>query len=599
MEIEGGWTGFKTSVVGATVALVAIGLPTRDARAATTYNITSTSMADTTSDHICTFPEAIKAVNAKSTYHECAKATGNDVIQLTAGIYTAIVGLEITRGVTIKGSPVTPLLRQTTIINAANLTTADTALFYVEDANGKMTVTLQNLKLVGNGSRDESILVTGVWAEGTFLTNSTVNALGLDVSSFNNSGFFADGLINLNIQNGLIESNISYYWGGGISFSANNLTISQSTILQNVAEGPGGGIEYDGVGTSSITSSTISTNTSETPNGVGGGLALGAETYPNGPAGSFAIVASTFANNFCFLLDLNTPCGGGIYTADPEVQYNVTVTASIVAGNIAGPGYSEIAGNGSNVVVSNSMVWQGGDTSIAPPVVDAGGNAFGVNPLLDIGDSPAFDGSTGVVHDGGPFDLGGCNLDPSSPARDYLASLSVSVDERGFPRGISSDGKPHSKLFDLGAIEFDPHIQAETMSVVSSTATVAVVTGSGFSNGKGAQLPATKTGDNVVYYIPIAQEATYDVKVNFATGANEGTVQLEWSTDPTFKTGVSSIGGPVDLYAKTAGFLLKDYKVNLPLDDGDQNCFRFRLTGKNKSSSGYSVGLDYVDTIFE
>jgi hypothetical protein len=558
-------------VLGPAAAFFAVGLSVSNASAATIQ--VNTTVMTIVNDSKCGLSEAVVAVNTKHAYNGCPAGTGNDTIQLQAANYVAVAALEITRGVTIKGVMGPPNLGPPTIIDGTHLGTANSALFYVHDDNGQMSVTFQNVRM--EGSANQSTQVSGVWGDGFHGTNSTITASGVWIRNFTNSGIYADGF-NLKVQNALIAQNNSTSSGGGIFFSdqSQNLTVSQSTFYTNGTDNAGGGIDYQGLGTSSVVNSTFNGNVA----GFGGGLAI------EGDAGTFTASFSTFTENRCYTD--GTDCGGGVVSFIGDSLSTFSINASILTQNLNdSASSSDLAGDGV-ITVSNSMIYEGGNTA-ALFFNDGGGNTNGVDPQIDP-DADNF---------GGAFDLPTCAPSANSPAVDYLASSSLTVDERNYPRGISRDGAPHAKLYDIGAVEFDPNTQAETLGLLSSSKTVSVVTGSGYSDGAGANLAATAVGDNAVYYIPVIGDENYDVKVRFATGSNEGIVQLEWSSDITFKTGVNKIGPAVDLYAKTAGFLSKDYNVSLLFDPDDNQYYRFIVTGKNSASSSFAVKLDYVNLV--
>src|ERR1017187_2487857 len=198
----------------------------------------------------------------------------------------------------------------------------------------------------------------------------------------------------------------------------------------------------------------------------------------------------------------------------------------------------------------------------------------------------------------------------TSLAIDYLGSLSPTTDERGFLRGGNVNGNS-KKTFDIGAVEYEPNTQAETMQSNSHSVSLVVVSGSGYSNGKGAELQAKAIGDNVIYYdATVTYAANYQYVARFATGPSEGLVQLEWSTnipgvatcfgksqDGKTSAPITAIGIPTELYSKTAGFITVNYPGTYAEVDDYENCLRFRVTGRNKSSSGYAVYIDYINTL--
>ena len=211
-----------------------------------------------------------------------------------------------------------------------------------------------------------------------------------------------------------------------------------------------------------------------------------------------------------------------------------------------------------------------------------------------------------LVRLGGLYRLPVYALPASSPVLDVLSTLSPAVDERGFTRGVSkTTGLTGSNLFDIGAFEFDPNTETETLVLVGSSGNHTTVNGSTFSAGKTFELQATNTGNFAAFFLPTidvdaqppCECVNYNFVAGFATGPTEGIVQLETSTDSTFKTGVVAIGSPVDLYAKTAGTLKKNYNVSIPLSNNYSNYVRLRVTGKNSKSSGYAVYSDYINAL--
>ena len=108
----------------------------------------------------------------------------------------------------------------------------------------------------------------------------------------------------------------------------------------------------------------------------------------------------------------------------------------------------------------------------------------------------------------------------------------------------------------------------------------------GASGGAYAVLKATGPGDFVTYSAPIVAAGTYDVKVGIQTQNNRGVFQLAI-------TGVNQ-GTPRDEYSPTIGYEVRDLGTVTFISGGYQ-AFRFVVTGRNPSSSGYTLALDYID----
>ncbi len=155
------------------------------------------------------------------------------------------------------------------------------------------------------------------------LNNSTVSDnTGSDGGIFNNNSI-------LTISNSTISGNTATSNGGGIDNAGGTLTISNSTVSGNTATGSGGGISNSGMLT--LTNSTVSNNTAT--NGNGGGIAISSSEY--GPAQVMLLYCTVYGNA--------ANGGGGIWVDTLDKKSQVTMGASIVAGNNAHTG-PDIAG---------------------------------------------------------------------------------------------------------------------------------------------------------------------------------------------------------------------------------------------------------------
>ncbi len=543
-------------------------------------------------DSKCGLSEAIVAVNTKAAFDGCPKGTGNDVITVPAGNYHAAsdVNMNISATVTIQGPGISPVNVSTSsgTVSAgptAHIYGATNLLFWVEEGGSSaITVTFQNLYLDGGLSTNGGI-------QGYSVHGSTINLEETYVYGFQNSGVYVDGL-NLGVTNSLFDFNSAVTSGGGIYFSPNshNLTITNAAFTNNTAAQYGGGIEYYGLGTSTLTGLTFGNNTA----GYGGG-ALDLEAYQ----GTLTLSGSTIANNGC---NVSNCSGAGVLAYGYDSGVTQSMNGCIVADNLDDdPNYSDVYGDGS-LGVSNSFIYRQNGEDLE--FTNNGNVNTTSDPQLNYGDVTA-------NYYGGNYLLPVVVLEPTSPAIDYISSFTPTTDERGFPRGIKG-GTGRSTLFDVGSMEYDPHsFQAETITAVSTTEATTVVHNSAYSNGEGLELPATKVGDNVAFLLPIIEDPNlgYDMVVNYATGPNEGIIQLEWSQDNTFKTGVTPIGPAIDLYASSAGFDLIDYykkygsSALANFDPDVPTYIRFRVTGRNsknttKNPTEYYLYLDYIQPVW-
>ena len=181
----------------------------------------------------------------------------------------------------------------------------------------------------------------GIYSGGTFLTlnNSTVSD---NTSTEDGGGIFCGNII---INNSVISNNKSERDGGGIYLlgkaTINNSIISGNSATSNINNNPssGGGIYYDGNGTSNIYNSTIANNKADF--GSGGGI------YNNTP--TINLVNTTVSNNSAI-------SGGGIANAYFGAM---NVINSTVSGNTAafdGGAINNSQGNSANVSLTNTTV---------------------------------------------------------------------------------------------------------------------------------------------------------------------------------------------------------------------------------------------------
>ena len=620
---------------------------------ATTYKLTNTSMADV-KNAPCTLPGAIKAINTRKAENGCPAGTGNDVIELLAGTYSATSPMNITAGMTLIGAPPNPASGPTTLI-VSNLTSgsvdAPAALFTVTPPNNAATpvtfqdLYIQNLAATGTVS---GISGTSAGAGSTMqLTDVWIGPPGgvfYSSAGFGYSAIVVDG-INLTVQNSFIFQNSAPYFGGGILYTdefeyGTNLVINQSTLANNSAGDYGGALEYAGGGNNSrITNSTVAFNTisSGITSPSGGGLDLEANQ------GNFSIDSCTIVQN--------QP--DGMLAMGASVGALYPMNATIVADNFAvanfSPSPQDVLSDGS-LLETNSMVefFAPGDATVQPSQ-QTEPNYNGVDPgflqpgLGSLADLPAFGGR-------GPINNSKATIVPIPVQPLFTASQSglpifpinkltsaqigfkavaglsgadTTVDERGFLR--PSDTTKSGPTYDIGAYEFDPNTEAEELWVVSlspttgsNAASLSTLTGNAsYSNGQALEL-STKAGQNgtgsdvVLYGVPcnISTQlpGMYNFNVQYGTGPTGGEVELQISTDPTFtnKSLVLFTSGSTNLYATKAGTTVVTYSTNFDYcdDDNVSNAyyFRFVVTGSgvgsgNKKETSYDVIVDYVNPV--
>jgi Legume lectin domain/Chitobiase/beta-hexosaminidase C-terminal domain len=122
-----------------------------------------------------------------------------------------------------------------------------------------------------------------------------------------------------------------------------------------------------------------------------------------------------------------------------------------------------------------------------------------------------------------------------------------------------------------------------TLPAVSSGPTFRTFTYTGFPDTTGTVLDATKVGDNVTFTVNVATAGTYDVQLSYKNLSDRGTMQLAING--------TNVGSTLDEYAATDSYAGFDFGTfNFPT--AGNYSFGFTVTGKNASSTGYSISFD-------
>jgi hypothetical protein len=125
--------------------------------------------------------------------------------------------------------------------------------------------------------------------------------------------------------------------------------------------------------------------------------------------------------------------------------------------------------------------------------------------------------------------------------------------------------------------------QTATLPAVSSGPTFRTFTYTGFPDTTGTILDATKVGDNVTFTVNVATAGTYDVKVSYKAYNMRGIWQMTVNG--------SNAGPVVDEYLATDAYAVADLG-NINFAAAGSYAVRFTVTGRNSSSSGYSICWD-------
>ena len=237
---------------------------------------------------------------------------------------------------------------------------------------GDNTVAVEIVALSLTGSTAGAIDIRGKGNPPTvMLTDLVID--GNTVTASNGGGIRSTGA-NLTITNSTIANNMAAN-GGGIHFTDGTLTITNSTIANNTAVFDGGGVASVGTSTLIVNSSTIENNTAGSGHRGGGIFNGGTLTITNSTiagntanddgggiwnVGTLTITNSTIANNTA------NDDGGGIFN---DTGNTLTITNSTIANNTANDKGGGIFIEKGPLTITNSTI--AGNTA-----VELGGGIF-------------------------------------------------------------------------------------------------------------------------------------------------------------------------------------------------------------------------------
>jgi hypothetical protein len=109
----------------------------------------------------------------------------------------------------------------------------------------------------------------------------------------------------------------------------------------------------------------------------------------------------------------------------------------------------------------------------------------------------------------------------------------------------------------------------------------------GFTDGLGIIVDATQAGNYIAFTLNVPQSGTYAVKYASKTFPSRGLGQLS--------IGGVNVGPVVDQYNANTNGVWKEFDVgNVTFSVAGNYQFVFTVTGKNSSSSGYTLAFDYI-----
>lgn len=386
--------------------------------------------------------EAVERANANA---------GSDTINFAAGLTGTIdaggggLSLTITDALVING-PGADLLALDAKQSGSNR---------VVDIERAGAVSLSGVTIQGATATVEG---GGIFVGSTFLTLNKVSIRG------NGSTGAGGGLGAVDSSVTILNSSIylnAAGQGGGISFMGSTkptpaptqptLRIINSSILNNTAQGRGGGVIIGALGAALIRNSTIATNHSDAGSSIGG-----------------------FS-------------GGGVLLTDSSDAY-CTLQNTIVAGNISAGGVPDdlwgknMEASSANNLVTDTTTSGGLLNNVNGNIIgNNGGGTLGANAVLNI---QSIDVSQPLF----AFTLAGNSpaLDKgnNSFAVDQNGAV-LTVDQRGKPRIVDFDGNGTATV-DMGAVELSPLrlTLSGTVTYTENDAPLVLAGGATFSGGE-------------------------------------------------------------------------------------------------------------------
>ena len=147
---------------------------------------------------------------------------------------------------------------------------------------------------------------------------------------------------------------------------------------------------------------------------------------------------------------------------------------------------------------------------------------------------------------------------------------------------FGSDAECRSAIVRGGVYWRSPAIRGRTIGS-SATATSAA--------GAGVILDSTAAGNYINFLVPDVSARKYDVRVGVKTINTRGIFQM--AIGQAGNNSPTNTGAPQDLYSASAAYVELDLGAWTPATNSDK-WFWITVTGKNASSTGYTLAFDYI-----
>ena len=372
----------KSGAIGSAVVLAggsasALLLALTAAPGGATTTLTIDSLADGTAVAAdCTTP----VVDSCSLRDALAAAATGDVIVFKSGLAGTITltdgALEVTNALTLTGAG-----------SAVITVDADggAGVFYLANSAGDVTIS--------------GLTITGSVGDSAITAQNVGDLALIEVDVSGNSGAYGGGLYINNtgaftLTDSNVSNNTSLYGGGGVYIYSDptSVTIANTTIADNTADNTAGGILANFTGDLTIIDSNISGNTAD--GGGGGGL------YAN-HNGDLTITDSTMLNNTS-----GTSGGGG--AAWVTNDGSATISGSTFSGNSTQSwgGAFYFGTGGQEITISNSLFNDNSSASAGGALdFDARNLIVTINNTTIVGNTSGADGGGIWKDDGGSLTI--------------------------------------------------------------------------------------------------------------------------------------------------------------------------------------------------
>jgi hypothetical protein len=355
-------------------------------------------------------------------------------------------------------------------------------------------------------------------------------------------------------------------------------------------------------------------------NGFNDTVSLTVSGFPSGASGNLNPTSEAGAGSSTLTVNTSTSTAPGNYTltitgtSSANVTHNTTVTLSVITASGATTYEAEslaIAATSGDSVQTNTESGYSNGQGVQY-------NANGAGDFITFRLPNVAAGTYDVVVGYKTYTSRGIVQVSAGTANGTLSNVGSTFDEYGSPSSFTSTDLGHWTATTTGNQDFKFAItghnasssgfnetidyiklvpvsqpttyEAESLAISATSGdTVSTNSESGASNGQYVQYYSTAANDYIVFTIPNVSPASYTVTIGYKQNSNRGIIQTQ--VGPAGGS-LGNLGSAIDQYGGSA-FLSVDIGTWTIGTSGDKSV-KFLVTGKNASSSGYNLTVDYV-----